>query len=193
MNTILFLIFQLTPGDPAEVVLGDSATPENVAKLRQMWGLNDPLHIQIIRFIGNALQGDLGTSFVTYRPVLLDIVTFFPATLELTFAGLIVATLLGVPEAVLAEHGTISSSTSLALARGARDRFGVECGVGVTGAAGPTAPDGASKGEIHLAVVTPEGEFAERHVARGDRTRVREWASKAALMLLLKAVRGRVQ
>ena len=66
LTIILFLIFQLTPGDPAEVVLGDSATPENVAKLRQMWGLNDPLHIQIIRFIGNALH--LSASRAGLRP-----------------------------------------------------------------------------------------------------------------------------
>lgn len=101
LTIILFLILQLTPGDPAQVVLGDSATPENVAKLRQMWGLDAPLYVQIVRFIFNALQGDLGQSYVTYRPVLEDIATFFPATLELTFAGLLVATLIGVPAGIV--------------------------------------------------------------------------------------------
>src|SRR5690606_28091264 len=94
MTVFLFLVLRLTPGDPAQVALGDSATPENTAKLRQMWGLDDPLYIQIPRFVFNALRGDLGLSYLTNRPVTTEILHTFPATFQLATGGLLVATLL---------------------------------------------------------------------------------------------------
>ena len=102
MMIFLFLVLQLTPGDPAQVALGESATPENVAKLRQMWQLDDPLYVQIARFIFNSLQGDLGLSYLTKRPVGAELVQTFPATLQLAASAIVIAAALGIPLGILA-------------------------------------------------------------------------------------------
>jgi ABC-type dipeptide/oligopeptide/nickel transport system permease component len=102
MMIFLFLVLQLTPGDPAQVALGESATPENVAKLRQMWQLDDPLYIQIPRFVVNTLRGDLGLSYLTKRPVGAELVQTFPATLQLAASAIVIAAALGIPLGILA-------------------------------------------------------------------------------------------
>ena len=102
MMIFLFLVLQLTPGDPAQVALGDSATPENVAKLRQMWQLDDPLYVQVPRFIWNTLRGDLGLSYLTKRPVGTELLQTFPATLQLASAAIVIAAAIGIPLGILA-------------------------------------------------------------------------------------------
>ncbi|WP_312358598.1 ABC transporter permease [Mixta calida] len=98
---ITFIISHLIPGDPARLLAGDRASDEMVRHIRQQLGLDLPLWQQFIHYVGDLLQGDLGTSIRTGRPVLADIAVFFPATLELVLCALLLALLAGVPLGVL--------------------------------------------------------------------------------------------
>jgi len=99
---VVFVISRLTPGDPAVVMLGEKATPEAVARLREVLGLNDPLPVQFLKYLGRALQGDFGRSIQSNERVLVDLATRFPATIELTFAAMLLASTAGVATGVLA-------------------------------------------------------------------------------------------
>lgn len=101
VSLITFAISHMVPGDPARLIAGDRATPEIVAHIRAQLGLDLPLPQQYLHYMGQLLQGDLGMSIRTHRPVLQDIAAFFPATLELALVALMLATLLGIPLGVL--------------------------------------------------------------------------------------------
>jgi peptide/nickel transport system permease protein len=101
VSVITFVVSHLIPGDPARLVAGDRATDEIVANIRHSMGLDRPLWVQYGRYLGGLLHGDLGTSLRTTRPVLEDLRAFFPATLELAVAALVLATLLGIPLGIL--------------------------------------------------------------------------------------------
>lgn len=118
MTICLFVVFQFTPGNPAEIALGEIATRETIEQLSSAWGIDDPLYIQIPRFIFNAVQGDFGLSFMTQRPVADDIARTFPNTMLLALSGLVVATLIGLPLGVLAatKQGTIVDTISMVIA-----------------------------------------------------------------------------
>lgn len=118
MTVCLFIVFEFTPGNPADIALGELATAETIAQLEQAWGLTDPLYVQIPRFIANALQGDLGMSFMTQRSVASEIIRTFPNTMLLAVSGLVVATLIGVPLGVLAatRQGTLVDSVTMVIA-----------------------------------------------------------------------------
>lgn len=98
---ITFIISHLIPGDPARLLAGDRASDEIVRHIRQQLGLDLPLWQQFARYVDALLHGDLGTSIRTGRPVLEDLKTFFPATLELAFCSLLIALLVGIPLGVL--------------------------------------------------------------------------------------------
>ena len=98
---IVFFISHVIPADPAAFVAGENATPETIAAIRARLGLDQPLHIQFWRYIESILQGDMGRSIYTGRPVAEDLVSRLPATLELTIVTVIVATLIGVPLGVV--------------------------------------------------------------------------------------------
>lgn len=98
---IVFSIMYLTPGDPAQIILGESAPPEKVAQLREEMGLNDPFIVQYFRFVKNGLKGDFGRSYSTRRPVFSEIFARFPATLKLTIAGVLVAIIIGIPVGII--------------------------------------------------------------------------------------------
>ncbi|MCW1872861.1 ABC transporter permease (plasmid) [Erwinia sp. INIA-01] len=98
---ITFIISHLIPGDPARLLAGDRASDEIVQHIREQLGLNLPLWQQFIRYVEQLLHGDLGMSIRTGRPVLEDLKTFFPATLELAFCALLIALVVGVPLGVL--------------------------------------------------------------------------------------------
>lgn len=98
---ITFIISHLIPGDPARLLAGDRASDEIVQHIRQQLGLDLPLWQQFIRYAEQLLHGDLGISIRTGRPVLEDLKTFFPATLELAFCALLIALIVGVPLGVL--------------------------------------------------------------------------------------------
>jgi len=83
LTLILFIILRLTPGDPAQVVLGEQATPETVAALHHELGLDQPLPVQYAIWLGRIVHGDLGRSLSNRQPVLASIEERLPATLEL--------------------------------------------------------------------------------------------------------------
>jgi peptide/nickel transport system permease protein len=102
VTLLTFAIAQITPGDPVALMLGVTATPERVAAVREQLGYNDPLHVQYVRYVWNALHGDLGQSVRGQTPVLREILMRFPSTLELTIAAMLIAIIGGVGAGVLA-------------------------------------------------------------------------------------------
>jgi len=97
-----FGIFKLTPGDPVAIMLGKSATPEQIALLRERLGLDEPVHIQFAKYTWSVLQGDLGKSIRGGVPVLDAVMARLPHTLALAAAAMAVAVLLGVTTGILA-------------------------------------------------------------------------------------------
>lgn len=106
--TFLAYAMLLATGDPTSALAGEHATPELREAIREKLGLNDPLPVQYVRFVGRVLQGDLGTSIMTRSPVVSELKLFFPATIELAFAATVLAILVGVPLGMLAgyKHNT---------------------------------------------------------------------------------------
>ena len=99
---VTFLIGRVVPIDPVIAVVGDRVSADTYARVRQELGLDLPLWQQFLRYVGDVLQGDFGTSVLTSRPVLEDVLRVFPATLELATAAVIIGVLLGVPAGVMA-------------------------------------------------------------------------------------------
>lgn len=97
LSVVLFAFIHLLPGNPAAAILGEHATPERIAQMSKYLGLDQPLPVQYVRYLKNALHGDLGTSVINGQPVLEEFMVRFPATLELAVAALIIAVGLGVP------------------------------------------------------------------------------------------------
>jgi peptide/nickel transport system permease protein len=100
--TIAFILVFLMPGDAARMYAGPRAPEETVERIRQEWGLNDPLPVQYVRYLGRAIQGDFGRSTRDNRPVTEAIVQRVPATLMLALAGLAVGTGVGIPLGIAA-------------------------------------------------------------------------------------------
>jgi len=95
-----FFLFYLIPADPVRLIAGPYATPEQVEKVREQYGLDKPLHIQFFKYLMRFFQGDLGTSIYTHQPVMQDLIARAPATLELGFISLFGSILLGIPVGV---------------------------------------------------------------------------------------------
>jgi peptide/nickel transport system permease protein len=102
VSIVTFLMVHLVPGDPIQIMFGHSASGANLAQLRHEYGLDDPLPVQYLRFLRDMVQGNMGTSIHSGRPVSSEIGDRFPATLELTAAAMVMAILLGVSVGVLA-------------------------------------------------------------------------------------------
>ncbi len=113
VSILVFSMSHLVPGDPVAIMLGERATSADMARLRAQLGLDRPLYIQYAEFVGRAVQGDLGTSIRTGRPVLQEIVEQFPSTLALTLAAIVIAAVAGI----LA--GTLSATSSQQVIGGA--------------------------------------------------------------------------
>lgn len=117
--TLVFSLVHLVPGDPAQVMLGDAAAPEDVARLRHTLGLDRPLYAQYLSFVGGALRGDLGTSLRTSQPVVAAIAERMPATVELALSSMLVALVVSIPLGIVAavRAGTVvdhaATTTSL--------------------------------------------------------------------------------
>lgn len=101
VSLLVFAVMHLFTSDPAAVMLGQHATADQIEKLREELGLNDPLYIQYGHFLGNALQGDLGRSLMTKTPVTQELLERFPATIELAIAAILLATVVGVTIGVI--------------------------------------------------------------------------------------------
>jgi len=97
-----FALIHMIPGDPIRIMLGENASAEQVHALREQLGLNDPLPTQYLNYMTGVLQGDLGTSFKTGRPVLTEILERFPATVKLAASGMALAICIGITMGVLA-------------------------------------------------------------------------------------------
>ncbi len=114
VSLMTFFIARVVPSDPAAAWVGPHPTKEQIAKATVELGLDQPLHVQYLRYMESLVQGNLGTSVTTRRPILTDVKTFLPATLELVLAGMLIAFVIGIPLGVLSgakkgswlDHGT---------------------------------------------------------------------------------------
>jgi len=115
LSLLVFLWIRALPAGPAQSLLGERATPETIRQIEEQYGLNEPIHVQYWSYLRTVGSGDLGTTIRTRRPVTDELRERFPATIELTFAALLFATLLGVPLGFVAakRYGTWVDHSSL--------------------------------------------------------------------------------
>ena len=115
LSLLVFLWIRALPAGPAQSLLGERATPETIRQIEEQYGLNEPIHVQYWSYLKTVGSGDLGTTIRTRRPVTDELRERFPATIELTFAALLFATLLGVPLGFVAakRYGTWVDHSSL--------------------------------------------------------------------------------
>ncbi|GAB3527836.1 ABC transporter permease [Phytohabitans suffuscus] len=123
VSVLTFLLVQLTPGDPAELIAGENATVEDVARIREQLGLNAPVVEQYLRWCGDLLRGDLGDSLFTGRSVTETIAQAAPATLSITGLAIVIAVVVGVGAGLVAglRQGswvdrTVSTAATLGIA-----------------------------------------------------------------------------
>lgn len=102
VSLLTFIIARATPGDPVALMLGQDATPQRIAQLREQLGLDDPLVVQYGRFLWNAVRGDLGLTIRGQRPVIQEIMVRAPSTLQLTLVAMLVAVVLGISAGAIA-------------------------------------------------------------------------------------------
>jgi ABC-type dipeptide/oligopeptide/nickel transport system permease component len=93
---LTFFLLYVAPGDPVQAMVGERADPETLARLRAELHLDDPLHIRFARYVAGVARGDLGTSYITRRPILTDLLERFPATLRLAGAAMLFAAVTGI-------------------------------------------------------------------------------------------------
>jgi len=98
----VFLVLRLVPGDPAEAIAGQDATPEQVEQIREQLGLNDSIVVQYLRWLGDLAHADLGVSTRTGQDVSRLLSLSLPATIELAVASYILAVIIGIPLGVIA-------------------------------------------------------------------------------------------
>lgn len=101
LTLLTFIVSRVLPGDPVGLAAGPQATQAIKDALRSDFGLDQPLPMQYLNYIGSVLQGDWGRSLYSRREVRADIATYFPATLELTIAAVVIATAIGVPAGII--------------------------------------------------------------------------------------------
>jgi len=97
-----FVISRVLPGSPVEMYLGSRPSAEAVERVTREMGLERPIYVQFVRYLGEVVQGDFGISLMTKRPVLTEISERFPATLELVLCSVLLVVLVGVPLGVVA-------------------------------------------------------------------------------------------
>jgi peptide/nickel transport system permease protein len=117
LSLLVFLWIRALPGSPAESLLGERATDESIAQIRDQYGLDDPFYQQYWRYLQTIGSGDLGTSIASRRPITEEIRERFPATFELAICAMLFATLIGIPLGFLAakRHGRTLDHASLFL------------------------------------------------------------------------------
>ena len=104
LAALTFVIGRVLPIDPVLAIVGEKALPETYQRVYRELGLDQPIWVQFSDYVAKLLRGDFGISYATSRPVLTDLVNFFPATLELATIGLIIGVLLGVPMGVVSAY-----------------------------------------------------------------------------------------
>ena len=100
--TVAFVLIHLAPGDPASIIAGPDASPDDIARIQRQLGLDAPFHVQLFRWYGRLARGDLGQSIFLRRPVLEAIVDRAEPTILLTLYATLIAVALGVPAGVVA-------------------------------------------------------------------------------------------
>ena len=98
----VFLLLRLTPGDPAAIIAGDQATPAQLERIRDAMGLNDPIPVQFVTWVGQLARGDLGTSLISNKPVTELIGARLGPTLSIAVLTILMSVALAVPMGVLA-------------------------------------------------------------------------------------------
>jgi len=93
---VVFLLLYVAPGDPVQEMVGERADAETIARLRRELRLDDPVPVQFAHYAGGVLRGDLGTSYITGRPILRDIAERFPKTLLLAATAMVLAAMVGI-------------------------------------------------------------------------------------------------
>jgi peptide/nickel transport system permease protein len=116
--TVSFVLIHLAPGDPAAVMAGPDAPAEDVERIRHSIGLDQPLHVQLVRWYGRLVQGDLGESIFLRKPVIEAILDRAEPTLLLTVSAIVVAALIGVPIGVISAryHNSATDQTFMVFA-----------------------------------------------------------------------------
>ena len=99
--TIVFFLLRLLPGNPAQLIAGVAASDATIAAIEARLGLDEPMHIQYLLYLQNLLKGDMGDSWFTGASVTEDVISRFPATLELITISLLISLVLGIPLGVL--------------------------------------------------------------------------------------------
>jgi ABC-type dipeptide/oligopeptide/nickel transport system permease component len=113
---VVFLLLYIAPGDPVMEMVGERADAETIARLRAELRLDDPVPVQFAHYAGGVLTGDLGTSYITGRPIARDILERFPKTLQLATAAMLLAASLGITIGVLSARRPGSAFDRLAMA-----------------------------------------------------------------------------
>lgn len=118
VSILVFLMVHVMPGDPARIMAGDTATEQDVEKIRVAYGFDRPLYEQYFRYIGKALHGDFGTSFRTGRPVAQEIAIRFPNTMLLAVAAIVISIVFGIGIGLISatKRNSIFDSVSMVLA-----------------------------------------------------------------------------
>ncbi|MDP4093555.1 MAG: ABC transporter permease [Bacillota bacterium] len=101
VSIVVFIVMHVFTSDPATLVLGQHAKANEISALRQQLGLNDPIYVQYWNFFKHAIHGDLGQSLFTKTSVTKELLTRFPATIELAFAAIILASIFGIGIGIL--------------------------------------------------------------------------------------------
>ncbi|MBS4205337.1 ABC transporter permease [Lederbergia citrea] len=118
VSILVFSLMHLIPGDPAQIIAGEGASEKTVEQIREKLGLNEPVHVQYFSYISNALQGDLGSSIRSGRPVMEEIQTRFLVTVELAFYSTLLAVFIGLIAGIISavRHYTLSDVTIMIIA-----------------------------------------------------------------------------
>jgi peptide/nickel transport system permease protein len=116
VSIVVFFMVRAIPGDPAQIMLGQQATQEQVQQVRESMGLDKPIFVQYGLFLKDAIRGDLGDSTVTGRPVTTELMVRLPATFELAAFAMLIAILVGVPVGVISavrQYSLLDKTTSV--------------------------------------------------------------------------------
>lgn len=115
VSFLVFFIMAMAPGDTAKAILGEDAPVEALEALREELGLNDPVPVRYVNYMKGLLQGDLGESYKSGRPVFDEIMERFPATLELSFWGMLFAVALSIPIGIISATRQYSMLDSVSM------------------------------------------------------------------------------
>ena len=120
ISLLVFLMIHLVPGDPAQIMLGERASADELKALRQELGLDQPLYVQFGRFCRDMVRGDLGRSIRTHERIATELRQRFPATIELTFFAMLIAIIggLGAGIAAAVRRGRLPDYAAMVLATG---------------------------------------------------------------------------